>query len=126
MLKIYKENSEDLGFVIGCLFSEAINLTEFNQWVELCISNLEQDNIPLYLFELLDFNDSLAKIYNSIGFVPISNLSEEESLALYGIAYLRKKDIYDPEINKSQALKLLEKHPLVMNRFKEAFPFIEI
>ena len=40
MWKIYKENSSDLGFAIGCLFSQAINLIELRQWVELCITDL--------------------------------------------------------------------------------------
>ncbi|WP_423090468.1 hypothetical protein [Acinetobacter lwoffii] len=59
MWKIYKEENSDLGFAIGCLFSEAINLNEFRQWIELCINDLNQDEIPLYMFDLIDFEDSL-------------------------------------------------------------------
>ena len=80
MWKIYKEESSDLGFAIGCLFSEAINLNEFRQWVELCINDLNQDEIPLYMFDLIDFEDSLAKIHLVIGFVPSSGLSKTEKI----------------------------------------------
>ena len=63
MWKIHKEESFDLGFAIGYLFSKAINLNEFRQRIELCINNLNQEEIPLYMFDLINFEDSLAKIH---------------------------------------------------------------
>ena len=126
MLRIYKENNEDLGFVIGCLYSQAINLSEFRCWLEYVIEISDIENIPQYIFDLVDFNDYLFQISKKIGFIASSGLSEEQKKALEGIAYLRKREILDPELDKTQALELLDKHPLIMERFKELFPFIEI
>ena len=96
MWKIHKEESSDLGFAIGYLFSKAINLNEFRQRIELCINNLNQEEIPLYMFDLINFEDSLAKIHLVIGFVPSSGLSKTEEIALEGISYSRGIDIFDP------------------------------
>ena len=124
MWKIYKEESSDLGFAIGCLFSEAINLNEFRQWVELCINDLNQDEIPLYMFDLIDFEDSLAKIHSVIGFVPSSRLSKTEKIALEGISYLRGIDIFDPMSTQEQSIEYLKNNPHVSEKFKLTFPFI--
>lgn len=124
MWKIYKEASSDLGFAIDCLFLQAINLTEFRQWIELCISDLNQDEIPLYMFALIDFEDSLAKIHLVIGFVPSSGLSKTEHIALEGISYLRKIDIFDPISSQEQAIECLKTNQHVSEKFKRTFPFI--
>jgi hypothetical protein len=124
MWKIYKEESFDLGFAISCLFLQAINLTEFRQWIGLCISDLNQDEIPLYMFDLIDFEDSLAKIYLVIGFVPSTRLSKKEKIALEGISYLRGIDIFDPISTQEQSIECLKKNPGVSERFKRTFPFI--
>ena len=124
MWKIHKEESSDLGFAIGCLFSEAINLNEFRQWVELCINDLNQDEIPLYMFDLIDFEDSLAKIHLVIGFVPSSGLSKTEKIALEGISYLRGIDIFDPISTQEQSIEYLKNNPHVSEKFKRTFPFI--
>ena len=124
MWKIYKEENSDLGFAIGCLFSEAINLNEFRQWVELCINDLNQDEIPLYMFDLIDFEDSLAKIHLVIGFVPSSGLSKTEKIALEGISYLRGIDIFDPISTQEQSIEYLKNNLHVSEKFKRTFPFI--
>ena len=124
MWKIYKEESSDLGFAIGCLFLQAINLTEFRQWIELCISDLNQDEIPLYMFDLIAFENSLAKIHLAIGFVPNSGLSKTEKIALEGISYLRGIDIFDPISTQEQSIKCLKKNPHVSEKFKRTFSFI--
>ena len=124
MWKIYKEESSDLGFAIGCLFSEAINLNEFRQWVELCINDLNQDEIPLYMFDLINFEDSLAKIHLVIGFVPSSGLSKTEKIALEGISYLRGIDIFDPISTREKSMQCLKKNPHVLEKFMQTFPFI--
>jgi hypothetical protein len=123
-LKIYKEESSDLGLAIGCLLSEAINLNEFRQWVEICINYLNKDEIPLYMFDLLDFEDSLAKIHLVIGFVPSSGLSKTEKIALEGISYLRGIDIFDPMSTQEQSIEYLKNNPHVSEKFKLTFPFI--
>ena len=124
MWKIYKEESSDLGFVIGCLFLQAINLTEFRQWIELCINDLNQDEIPLYMFDLVDFQDSLAKIHLVIGFVPSSGLSKTEKVALEGISHLRGVDIFYPICTQKQSIECLKKNPHISEKFKITFPFI--
>ncbi len=124
MWKKHKEENSDLGFAIGCLFSEAINLNEFRQWVELCINDLNQDEIPLYMFDLIDFEDSLAKIHLVIGFVPSSGLSKTEKIALEGISYLRGIDIFDPISTQEQSIEYLKNNPHVSEKFKRTFPFI--
>mgnify|MGYP003610307570 FL=1 len=125
MWKIYKENSSDLGFAIGCLFSQAINLIEFRQWVELCITDLNQDEIPLYMFDLVDFEDSLYKIHLIIGFVPSSGLSKTEETALEGISYLRGIDIFNPIATKETALNTLKQNLHILEKFKRTFPFVQ-
>ncbi|QTD65190.1 hypothetical protein J4G46_05235 [Acinetobacter towneri] len=126
MLKIHKENNEDLGFVIGCLYSQAISLNEFRSWIEYVIEISDIENIPQYIFDLADFDDYLFNISKKVGFVASSGLSEEQKKALEGIAYLRSRKLVDPELDKTQALKLLDKYPIIMSRFRELFPFIEI
>lgn len=125
MWKIYKkEESSDLGFAIGCLFSEAINLNECRQWIELCINNLNQEEIPLYMFDLIDFEDSLAKIHLVIGFVPSCGLSKTETIALEGISYLRGIDIFDPISKREQSMQCLKKNSHILEKFKRIFSFI--
>lgn len=117
--------SEDLGFVIDCLFSQAINLEEFRKWIEYVIEITSIEDIPLYIFDLVDFNDSKFKISNKIGFVPSSDLSEEEN-ALEGMAYLRGVDVYDPSNTRDEVILVLEKNPQILERFKVIFPFINL
>lgn len=38
MWKIIKEDSDDLGFAIKCLFSQSIDLNEFKLWIEQVIT----------------------------------------------------------------------------------------
>ncbi|HFX6310550.1 hypothetical protein ABTM59_18105 [Acinetobacter baumannii] len=124
MWKIYKEESSDLRFAIGCLFLQAINLNEFRQWVEVCINDLNQEEIPLYMFDLMDFEDSLAKIHLVIGFVPSTGLSKTEKIALEGISYLRGVDIFDPISTREKSIECLKKNPHISEKFKRFFPFI--
>ena len=124
MWKIHKEESFDLGFAIGYLFSKAINLNEFRQRIELCINNLNQEEIPLYMFDLINFEDSLAKIHLVIGFVPSSGLSKTEEIALEGISYSRGIDIFDPISTQEQSIEYLKNNPHVSEKFKRTFPFI--
>lgn len=122
--RIYKDNSEDLGFVLCCLYSDVIDLFEFKLWVEYVIETIAIEDIPLYMFDLLDFNGSSNEFYKIIEFSPGGNLSPNEDKALYGIAFLRGRDVYDSPVSKEEALKLLENNPSVLNWFKKNFPFI--
>lgn len=125
--KIYKNSgSTDLGFVLNCLFSGSITKQEFRQWIERVISELPIDNIPLYFFDLLEFDDGLANIIKIIGYSPVSYLSDDEDRAGYGIVYLRKMEQYEYRISKKVALKALKRNPHIYQRFKLFFPFIEL
>ena len=126
MWKIEKEDCEDLGFAISCLFSETISLSEFKTWLEIVIKEMPIEKIPLYIFDLMNFNDTLANIDNVIGFVAPSKLSMQQKNALVGITYLREIDVYDPPISKEQALAALNKNPHVLDKFRRLFPFIEL
>lgn len=124
--KIYKNDSEDFNFVLGCLYSQAINLAEFRIWIERIIETTPVENIPFYIFDLVDFDGYLFEISKIIGFVPDDYLSNDEKNSLYGIAFLRGADIYDPSVTRDEALKAVERNPNILERFKSLFPFINL
>ena len=76
------------------------------------------------MFDLIDFEDSLANIHLVIGFVPSSGLSKPEKIALEGISYLRGIDIFDPISTQEQSIECLKKNPHILEKFKRTFPFI--
>ncbi|SUA24550.1 Uncharacterised protein [Neisseria gonorrhoeae] len=49
MWKIIKEDSDDLGFAIKCLFSQSIDLNEFKLWIEQVIRDMPIEDIPFYI-----------------------------------------------------------------------------
>ncbi|MBP1483044.1 hypothetical protein [Acinetobacter nosocomialis] len=124
--KIYKNDSEDFNFVLGCLYSQAIDLAEFRIWIERIIETTPVEDIPFYIFDLVDFDGYLYEISKIIGFVPDDCLSNDEKNSLYGIAFLRGADIYDPPVTRDEALKAVERNPNILERFKSLFPFINL
>ena len=126
MWKIIKEDSDDLGFAIKCLFSQSIDLNEFKLWIEQVIRDMPIEDIPFYIFDLADLDEEIDNIYNIIGFVSSYSLSKLRRNALTGIAFLRGIDVYDPPISKEKALKALEKYPEIYQKFQHFFPFIEL
>ncbi|HFC3457455.1 TPA: hypothetical protein ACFIYI_001210 [Neisseria gonorrhoeae] len=126
MWKIIKEDSDDLGFAIKCLFSQSIDLNEFKLWIEQIIRDMPIEDIPFYIFDLADFNGGIGDIDNIVGFVSSYSLSKSKKNALTGIAFLRGIDVYDPPISKEKALKALKKHPEIYHKFKRFFPFVEL
>ncbi|EJU79502.1 hypothetical protein NMEN3001_0589 [Neisseria meningitidis NM3001] len=121
-----KENCEDLGFAIVCMFYDAINLSEFKLWLDIVVRDTPIDTIPLYIFDLIDFDKSIGEIYDVIGVVNYGYISNDQKNALTGIAFLRGIDVYDPPISKEKALKALEKYPEIYQRFQHFFPFVEL
>lgn len=91
MWMINKENSQDLNFSLACIYCQAIDIEEFKQWIKIVIKETSVDELPSYIFDLVDFNEPLFHITNVIGFVPSNNLSKKDEYAIYGITYLRKK-----------------------------------
>ncbi|VTX91515.1 Uncharacterised protein [Neisseria subflava] len=126
MWKIIKEDSDDLGFAIKCLFSQSIDLNEFKLWIEQVIRDMPIEDIPFYIFDLADLDEEIDNIYNIIGFVSSYSLSKLRRNALTGIAFLRGIDVYDPPVSKEKALKALEKHPEIYQKFQHFFPFVEL
>ena len=126
MWNIYRERSSDLSFAIHCLFCKAISSKEFQLWVERVINDTEFDNIPLYMFDLVTFDDYLSELTQVIGFVPHSELNDKEEDAILGITFLRGIDIYDPRIGKEEAIKLLRDNPHIYEKYKIFFPFIKL
>ena len=124
MWKISKENCEDLGFAIICMFYDAINLSEFKLWLDIVVRDTPIDKIPLYIFDLIDFNGSFYELINIIGFTPDPNLTEDEDNAIYGIAIKRFGNDLDIPISNNEALRALDRNPLISKRFKSIFPFI--
>ena len=126
MWKISKENCEDLGFAIVCIFYDAINLSEFKLWLDIVIRDTPIDKIPLYVFDLINFEKSIGKIYDVIGVVNYGCISNDQKNALTGIAFLRGIDVYDPPVSKEKALKALEKYPEIYQKFQHFFPFVKL
>lgn len=126
MWKIIKEDSDDLGFAIKCLFSQSIDLNEFKLWIEQVIRDMPIEDIPFYIFDLADLDEEIDNIYNIIGFVSSYSLSKSKKNALTGIAFLRGIDVYDPPVSKEKALKALKKHPEIYQKFQHFFPFVEL
>lgn len=123
-LRLTRDSSEDIGFVKSCVIKGAITNKEFNDWVEYVIVNDKVDDLPLYIFDLIDFNGSFYELINIIGFTPDPILTEDEDNAIYGIAIKRFWNDLDFPISNNEALRALDRNPLILKRFKSIFPFI--
>ncbi|MEW8229304.1 MAG: hypothetical protein AB2745_03195 [Candidatus Thiodiazotropha endolucinida] len=121
-----KDRSETIGFVVACLFSSAIDVSELNQWASTVIEGLDVQDIPDYIFELVEFNGPLAGVYKTIGFSPVWNRFDEEDAALYGIAVKRGREVFDMPVSPASALKSLDDHPHIKDAFNLVFPFAAI
>ena len=121
---ITKEESSTLGFVVSCLFAQAVSIEELQTWAGNVL--LAVDPCPACIVELCTFEGPLFKIFDVIGFVTSGDLSHEEKTALVGIAHLRGVTPYEPEPSRAQALAALAAHPRIMADFRETFPFIEL
>lgn len=124
--RLTRESSEDIGFVKSCLITGAINRIEFREWVSLVINDSDIDDLPLYIFDLIDFDGSFYELLNIIGFTPDPVLNNDEYNAIYGIVIHRFGGVLDMPISEKEALSALEKNPYVLERFKKEFPFIKL
>lgn len=119
-----KDDHDVIGFVIDASFSNVIDKAEIREWATGIISDNDVSDIPDYIFYLVDFDEAGAHIYKLIGFFCDWKGSASQSKALYGIALKRGKDLGEACTPKA-ALKALEKHPEVEQRFRDTFPFID-
>lgn len=126
MWKIYKDNDSDLSFALACVYCQAIGLNEFRLWAGKVIETSNIDDIPSYVYDLIDFDGPLFQLSKIIGFSPINYLSLEEEYSLYGIAYVRKRNVIDSPIEVNEAISYLELNAHLLDKFKHFFPFIEL
>lgn len=119
-----QEDEHTVGFVLSCYFTEAIDLAELRKWCEHVIITNEMQDIPQYMFDLVSI-DSIGEICSIIGFSP-SGVSWQEDEALYGIAFGRGRDVFDPPLGPAEAKRALQTRPDVLQRFRDVFPFIEL
>lgn len=126
MWKISKEEHSDLNFAIGCLYCNAISLDEFKKWLELVVKDMDVDYIPVYIYDLFDFEQPLFHIYQVLGFEIINDLSKSDEYAMSCIAYLREREVYDFNLSKEQAKSKLNDNLDIQNRFNKFFPYIHI
>lgn len=120
------ENSETIGFVLSCVFASAIDVSELRAWCVYVIDQNDVESIPPYVFDLMDFDQPLVHLYKVIGFAPVWKHSDDEAGALYGIAAQRGKVIYDAVVNSEAALELLKSNPLIADKFRQTFPFLNL
>ena len=128
-LRLTKNDSADIAFVENCLMSGAISQDELRQWLYHVIESI--DDIPTYVFDLLDTED-LREMFRGangpIGFFTSSDLSDAESDAVTGIAYKRghcdRPLRYDVYIERDAAFEALARNLHIEKRFRETFPFI--
>lgn len=125
MWKIYKDNDQDLSFVLACVYCQAIDLNELKLWAERVVETSNIDDVPNYIYDLIDFDGPLFKISKIIGFSPINYLSLEEEYSIYGIAYIRKINVIDSPVEMSKAISLLRLNCYLLDKFKYFFPFID-
>ncbi|MFF2550743.1 hypothetical protein ACFVUS_07065 [Nocardia sp. NPDC058058] len=120
------EDCDTIGFVISCLFDQSIDTAELRAWCEHVIVSNEMDDIPQYMFELVSFDGDLSELFDILGFTPSFEPSQQEDAALYGIAFQRGVEVYDPPVSGVSALEALRLRPDVLQRFRATFPFIEL
>lgn len=117
---IWKENSTEIGFVKACVFSNAIGVDELRDWA-VSIAQSE-DEYPLYIVDLFDFDAPLCDLSEVIGFAPVSGLSNNQEEALSAIALLRGRPFTNENLSENQAMELLMAEPEIMERFQTYFP----
>lgn len=122
-LRITKEDSEAIGFVIACSFAQAISIEDINRWAESVL--MAADDYPDYILELCVFNGHLKDLNSVVGFAPVCKLSEAEFSAIHGIADMRGINRFEPAPTKVQAKCALESNAHILQRFREQFSFVQ-
>lgn len=113
-----------IGFVLACLFCGAVDEAELRGWCALAIAGADDAEAPYYMYELMDFDDELYKIYKVIGYVPSWEYTSDEDFALYGIAVRRGVGLFDAPLFAEEAVKKLDSSPHVEKIFRNIFPFV--
>jgi hypothetical protein len=119
-----RESSSVIGFVVACLFSEAINLNELRGWADHVMMTM--DDHPSYVVDLSQFDGFLKDIYALIGFCPSRGLSDEQDAAISGIAYARGIEPFQCKWSREEALESLRKHPEILDEYRQTFPYLDV
>ncbi len=124
-LRLEKDNSGDIGFVLECRFAGVISFQELKDWLYHVIEH--RDGVPTYFWDILDLDNEFDfKAGRILGFQPTSNVSEREAKAICGIAYRRFADHESDFVGRATALQCLRENPHIENRFVEMFPFVDL
>lgn len=131
-----KENSIDLGLPITAV-GKAIIWNEFQEWITFVIANSALEDLPTYIFDLIDprANGGILKMQQpggSIGFMLASGLDEPRYESLWGIGYARKDlslpiirtDVEQNVVNREDAQAALARHPEIAEWFERFFQAI--
>lgn len=123
-MALVKDDDSDIAFVLESLFSGAITVPELREWCSHVISTSGVEDVPPYIFDLLDYDGGVAGINKAVGFFPVSKLSSGEISALTGIAFARGLKPFDNSAKPSVARKALDRNGHVAERFRVLFPFL--
>lgn len=123
-MNIYRENSEDIAFVMACLLSEAITSDELRKWAEYVLES--EEHYPGYILELLEYDGNPTKIHRLLGFTPVWNSTPPDQIAVTGIVFARGRKPFEKIIPENDAMVALEKSTAVKALFAKNFPFINV
>ena len=79
----------------------------------------------MYIYDLTDFDGPLFKISEVIGFSLRNYFSLEEEYSIYGIVYIRNRNIVDASVEMDKAIHYLKFNNYLLKNFKYFFPFID-
>jgi hypothetical protein len=122
--RLDRDDSVTIGFVVACLFRQAISVEELRAWADHVL--LSAPAYPNYVTELSLFDGYFKDIFGVIGFVPSRGLSEDQELAVGGVALVRGREPFDPPASRTEALAALGRHPEVLAEFRSTFPFLAV
>ena len=123
--RLTKDNCEDIGFAKSCLLAGVVTFDEFKQWLFWVVEN--ESEVPAYFWDIIDLQESYEfKPLRIMGFNPYWLHNDDEDAALDGIGFKRWSNFASDSISRTEALQKLAKNPHIEERFRAAFPFIEL
>jgi hypothetical protein len=127
-VRLQKDDSATIGFVIDCVFSDAINLDELRDWADHVIGLapvFPSAEYPSWLVDLSSFSGTAKDLFATIGFAPHRGLKKNERHALTGIACARgRSPSGDGAPSPEKARAALEAAPHIRAEFVATFPFL--
>lgn len=131
-----KGDSVDLGLPVVPM-GKAITRDEFQEWLNFIIINSKIEDLPSYVFDLVDIkaNGGIVEMERpggSIGFMLMSGLDEPRHESLWGIGYARKDpslpvirtDVDQNVVSREEAAAALARHPEIHAWFERFFKAI--